>query len=223
MPCLNEARTVGACVALARSTLDGGGIDGEVVVADNGSSDGSVGIARANGARVVVAPRRGYGEAVRAGIAAAEGRYVIVGDADGSYDWSAVIPFVVALRNGADLVMGNRFRGGVAPGAMPMLHRYVGSPAMSLASRVLFGTGVGDINCGLRGVAKDAVERLALETSGMELASEMIVNAAQAGLRIVEVPTTLQPDGRGGPPHLRTWRDGLRHLSFFARAYLGLR
>ena len=214
MPCLNEAATVGTCVQKARTCMDRLAISGEVVVADNGSTDGSQEIARAAGARVVPVAARGYGAALRGGIAAARGRYVIMGDADDSYDFSRLDLFVAKLREGFELVMGNRFRGGIFPGAMPLLHRYLGNPVLSFLGRLFFRTDIGDFHCGLRGFNRAAIERVGLATKGMEFASEMIVKSALAGLRIAEVPTTLAPDGRGRPPHLRTWRDGWRHLRF---------
>jgi len=214
MPCLNEARTVATCVAAARRFLQDQGVDGEVLVADNGSSDGSQDIARAAGARVIQVPRRGYGAALLAGIEAARGRYVIMGDADDSYDFSALHAYVEQLRSGAQLVMGNRFRGGIAPGAMPPLHRYLGNPVLSFVGRLFFRVDIGDFHCGLRGFSREAMLRLGLVSPGMEFASEMVAKAAQAGLRLAEVPTTLRPDGRDRPPHLRTWRDGWRHLRF---------
>lgn len=215
MPCLNEAATVGACVAKARGFLERAGIVGEVLVADNGSEDGSRELACAAGARVVEAPRRGYGAALAAGIAAARGRYVIMGDADDSYDFSKLEGFVEKLRAGHPLVMGNRFKGGIREGAMPWLHRYLGNPVLSFIGRLLFRTKVGDFHCGLRGFDREAVRGLDLRTPGMEFASELVVKASLAGWRIAEVPTTLRPDGRGGrPPHLRSWHDGWRHLRF---------
>jgi len=215
MPCLNEAATVGTCVAKARGFLERAGIAGEVLVADNGSDDGSRELARSAGARVVEAPQRGYGAALAAGIAAARGRYVIMGDADDSYDFSRLEGFVEKLRAGHPLVMGNRFEGGIRKGAMPWLHRYLGNPVLSFIGRLLFRTKVGDFHCGLRGFDREAVRRLDLRTPGMEFASELVVKASLAGWRIAEVPTTLKPDGRGGrPPHLRSWRDGWRHLRF---------
>jgi glycosyltransferase involved in cell wall biosynthesis len=214
MPCLNEARTVATCVAAARRFLDAYGVPGEVLVADNGSTDGSQDIARAAGARVVHVPRRGYGAALMAGIEAARGRYVIMGDADDSYDFANLHAYVDQLRGGAELVMGNRFRGGIAPGAMPLLHRYLGNPVLSFVGRLFFRVDIGDFHCGLRGFSRDAMQRLGLVSPGMEFASEMVAKAAQANLRIAEVPTTLRPDGRDRPPHLRTWRDGWRHLRF---------
>lgn len=214
MPCLNEARTVATCVAAARQFLDDSAISGEVLVADNGSTDGSQERAREAGACVIHVPRRGYGAALRAGIEAARGRYVIMGDSDDSYDFSALRAFLDSLRGGAQLVVGNRFRGGIAPGAMPPLHRFLGNPVLSFFGRLFFRAPIGDFHCGLRGFSREAVQRLGLVSPGMEFASEMIAKAALARLRIEEVPTTLRPDGRGRPPHLRTWRDGWRHLRF---------
>jgi len=214
MPCLNEAATVGGCVAKARGFLERAGIDGEVLVADNGSNDGSRQLAERAGARVVDVTVRGYGAALAGGIAAARGRYVIMGDADDSYDFSQLDGFVAMLREGHPLVMGNRFRGGIREGAMPFLHRYLGNPVLSFVGRLLFRTRVGDFHCGLRGFDREAVRSLNLRTTGMEFASELVVKAALAGWRIAEVPTLLSPDGRGRPPHLRTWRDGWRHLRF---------
>ena len=214
MPCLNEAATIGSCIAKARGFLERAGIDGEVLVADNGSSDGSRALAQRAGARVVEVATRGYGAALAGGIAAARGRYVIMGDADDSYDFARLDGFVARLREGYPLVMGNRFRGGIRKGAMPFLHRYLGNPVLSLFGRLLFRTQVGDFHCGLRGFDREAVQALHLSTTGMEFASELIVKASLAGWRIAEVPTTLSPDGRGRQPHLRTWRDGWRHLRF---------
>ena len=214
MPCLDEAATVGRCVAKARAFLERAAIDGEVLVADNGSSDGSAALAREAGARVVEVPERGYGAALAAGIRAARGRFVIMGDADDSYDFSRLEPFVAKLREGYPLVMGNRFRGGIQPGAMPALHRYLGNPILSFVGRLFFRARVGDFHCGLRGFDRAAVSKLDLRTPGMEFASELVVKAALAGWRIAEVPTTLDPDGRGRAPHLRSWRDGWRHLRF---------
>lgn len=214
MPCLNEVRTLGGCIDQAQRFIDRHHIEGEVLIADNGSSDGSQEVAQAAGARVVPVPVRGYGAALAAGIAAARGRYVIMGDSDGSYDFSRLDAYVERLRAGADLVMGNRFKGGIAPGAMPALHRYLGNPVLSFVGRLFFRIPVRDFHCGLRGFSRDAMLRLGLVTPGMEFASEMVAKSALAGLRIEEVPTTLSPDGRGRPPHLRTWRDGWRHLRF---------
>jgi glycosyltransferase involved in cell wall biosynthesis len=214
MPCLDEAATVARCVARARDYLALQAGSGEVLVADNGSTDGSRELAMAAGARVVLVAAPGYGAALMGGIDAARGRFVIMGDADESYDFSRLDPFVERLREGADIVMGNRFRGGIAPGAMPASHRYVGNPVLSLIGRVFFRVQVGDFHCGLRGFRRDRVQALRLTTTGMEFASEMIVRAALAGYRIDEVPTTLSKDGRARPPHLRTWHDGWRHLRF---------
>jgi hypothetical protein len=214
MPCLNEAETISACVAKAKSFLDRAGIAGEVLIADNGSSDGSVALAERDGARVIAVAERGYGAALRAGVAAARGRFVVMGDADDSYDFAGLDPFIAKLRAGSDLVMGNRFAGGIAPGAMPFLHRYLGNPVLSFIGRVFFRAKIGDFHCGLRGFRRDAILGLNLRTSGMELASEMVVRAAVVNLNIAEVPTTLAVDGRSRPPHLRTWHDGWRHLRF---------
>ncbi|QYZ69662.1 glycosyltransferase family 2 protein [Neotabrizicola shimadae] len=212
MPCLNEAETLAACITKAQGFLSRTGIDGEVLIADNGSTDGSQAIAESLGARVVPVPRKGYGAALGAGIAAAEGRYVIMGDSDDSYDFSRLDAFVERLRDGADLVMGNRFAGGIAPGAMPVLHRYLGNPVLSTIGRVLYRTPVRDFHCGLRGFNRAAILNLRLDTPGMEFASEMVIRSTLSGLRIEEVPTTLSKDGRSRPPHLKSWRDGWRHL-----------
>jgi glycosyltransferase involved in cell wall biosynthesis len=214
LPCLNEAETLAVCIRKAKASIAGLGIDGEVVIADNGSTDGSQDIARAEGARVVDVPIRGYGAALTAGIADAKGEFVIMGDADDSYDLSNLGPFVEALRGGADLVMGNRFAGGIEPGAMPALHRYLGNPVLTAIGRILFRSPVKDFHCGLRGFRREAILELDLRTTGMEFASEMVVKATLNKLNIVEVPTTLSPDGRSRAPHLRTWSDGWRHLRF---------
>ena len=214
MPCLNEAETLAVCIGKAKAFLERAGIAGEVLIADNGSSDGSQAIAHGLGARVVPVPRKGYGAALQGGIAAARGRYIIMGDADDSYDFAALDAFVARLRGGADLVMGNRFKGGIEAGAMPPLHRYLGNPVLSFIGRLFFRIKAGDFHCGLRGFNAQSIRDLALQTTGMEFASEMVVRSALAGLRIEEVPTTLKPDGRSRPPHLRTWRDGWRHLKF---------
>jgi glycosyltransferase involved in cell wall biosynthesis len=214
MPCLNEARTVGCCVRDASRYIQNAGIIGEVVVADNGSTDDSVAVATAAGARVIHAATPGYGAALMAGIEAARGAFVIMGDADHSYDFSRLDGYMERLRSGAEVVMGNRFKGGVAPGAMPFLHRYLGNPVLSFIGRLFFRTSINDFHCGLRGFSKASVQRLGLVSSGMEFASEMVAKAALGRLRIEEVPTTLSPDGRDRPPHLRTWRDGWRHLRF---------
>ena len=214
LPCLNEAETLAVCIRKAKASIAGLGIDGEVVIADNGSTDGSQDIARAEGARVVDVPIRGYGAALTAGIADAKGEFVIMGDADDSYDLSNLGPFVEALRGGADLVMGNRFAGGIEPGAMPALHRYLGNPVLTAVGRILFRSPVKDFHCGLRGFRREAILELDLRTTGMEFASEMVVKATLNKLNIVEVPTTLSPDGRSRAPHLRRWHDGWRHLRF---------
>ncbi|GAC1471882.1 MAG: glycosyltransferase [Isosphaeraceae bacterium] len=212
MPCLNEVRTVGKCVEKASNSLLQLGVRGEVVVADNGSTDGSQEIARSFGARVVPAVQRGYGSALMAGIGAARGRYIIMGDADDSYDFTRLGPFLDRLRAGFDLVMGNRFRGGIMPGAMPWHHRYIGNPILTSVLNILYRTPIGDAHCGLRAFRKDAYERLKLMCTGMEFASEMVIKSRLSGQKITEVPTTLQPDGRDRPPHLRSFRDGWRHL-----------
>jgi glycosyltransferase involved in cell wall biosynthesis len=214
MPCLNEARTLGICIDKALRTLEALEVSGEVVVADNGSTDGSRDIAREHGARVVDVPMRGYGAALMGGIQAASGTYVIMGDADDSYDFTALGPFIEKLREGHDLVVGNRFKGGIKPGAMPPLHRYFGNPVLSFTGRLFFRSPVGDFYCGLRGFSKEAYAALSMRCTGMEFAHEMVVRATLQGLRIGEVPTTLSPDGRERAPHLRTWRDGWRTLRF---------
>lgn len=214
MPCLNEAETVATCVGKAVTWLAASGLRGEVLVADNGSADGSQQLATQAGARVVAVPVRGYGAALQAGIDNARGRWVIMGDADDSYDFSSLDPFVAALRNGADIVMGNRFAGGIAKGAMPFLHRYLGNPVLSLLGRLMFRVPIRDFHCGLRAGRTDRLRALGLQTTGMEYASEMVARAANAGYTLTEVPTTLSPDGRSRPPHLRTWSDGWRHLRF---------
>jgi hypothetical protein len=214
MPCLNEAETVAACVAEARAALAQGGLHGEVLVADNGSTDGSQALAEAAGARVVPVPARGYGAALSGGFAAARGTYVVMADADLSYDFGAVPQFVKTLEAGADLVMGSRFSGRIEDGAMPPLHRWLGNPVLSGLGRLFFRTDVSDFHCGLRGFRRAAFEKLDLRTTGMEYASEMVVKAALFGLTIREVPVTLRRDGRSRPPHLHTWRDGWRHLRF---------
>jgi len=214
MPCLNEARTLPVCIEKAKAFLHRAAIDGEVIVADNGSTDGSQDVARSHGARVVEVPMRGYGAALSAGIDAARGRYIIMGDSDESYDFSQLDGYVEGLRAGADLVMGNRFTGGIARGAMPFLHRYLGNPVLSFLGRLFFRIPIRDFHCGLRGFSRESILRLGMVTPGMEFASEMVAKAALANLRVEEVPTTLRPDGRGRPPHLHTWRDGWRHLRF---------
>jgi glycosyltransferase involved in cell wall biosynthesis len=214
MPCLNEAETLATCIEKAQTALRTSGIAGEVIVADNGSTDGSQQIANDLGARVIHVSSRGYGAALTEGISAALGRYVVMADADDSYNFADVPRFVAKLREGYDLVMGNRFLGGIAPGAMPFLHRHLGNPALTAIGRAIFGSPCGDFHCGMRGFTREAFEKLALRTSGMEFASEMVLKATLLKMRIAEVPTTLSKDGRSRPPHLRTWRDGWRHLRF---------
>lgn len=214
MPCLNEAETLAGCIQRAQWFLSNAAIDGEVLIADNGSTDGSPRIAAECGARVTHVPERGYGNALRDGITAARGRYVIMGDADGSYNFAQLMPFVDALRSGYDLVMGNRFAGGIAPGAMPRLHRYFGNPVLTMIGRLFFGGVCRDFHCGLRGFRRDIQAELDFRTTGMEFASEMVVKAILGNLRITEVPTVLSRDGRSRPPHLRSWRDGWRHFRF---------
>lgn len=215
MPCLNEVRTLGTCIQKAQRFIEHAGIRGEVIVADNGSTDGSQAVAASLGARVVSVARHGYGAALQAGFAAANGRYVVMGDSDDSYDFSALTPFLERLRAGDDLVVGNRFRGGIAPGAMPPTHRYVGNPLLSRFARTFFRVPLGDVYCGLRGLNRTAIARLDLQSTGMEFALEMVVKAGLLKLKISEVPTTLSPDGRDRPPHLNTWRDGRRSLLLY--------
>jgi glycosyltransferase involved in cell wall biosynthesis len=214
MPCLNEAETLATCIRKARQALDQLGIRGEIVIGDNGSTDGSQEIARGLGARVIDIPVRGYGAALMGAIAAARGRYIIMGDSDDSYDWTDLQPFVTRLREGYDLVMGNRFKGGIKPGAMHWLNRYIGNPILSALGRLFFRTPAADFHCGMRGFSKAAAEKMDLHTTGMEFASEMVVVASLLDLKTCEVPITLSPDGRNRPPHLRRWRDGWRHLRF---------
>ena len=214
MPCLNEAETVATCVKKAAGFLQRTGVAGEVLIADNGSTDGSQALAEAAGGRVVGVLDRGYGAALISGIQAARGRYVIMGDADDSYDFERLDSMLETLRSGAQLVMGNRFKGGIAKGAMPFLHRFLGNPVLSFVGRLFFKIRIGDFHCGLRGFSREAILALKLKSPGMEFASEMVVKAALNGLVIAETPTTLQPDGRSRPPHLKTWSDGWRHLRF---------
>ncbi len=214
MPCLNEAETLAACINKANTYLKESGVHGEVVVADNGSTDGSQKIAEEHGARVVNVPEKGYGAALIGGCNGARGKYGLMGDADDSYDFLHLAPFVEKLREGYDLVMGNRFKGGIEPGAMPPLHRYLGNPVLSFIARLFFPCKIGDYHCGLRGYNRESILKLGLVTTGMEYASEMVVKATLNHLKIAEVPTTLKKDGRSHAPHLRSWSDGWRHLKF---------
>jgi glycosyltransferase involved in cell wall biosynthesis len=223
MPCLNEAETIETCVRKAMGFLQSRGIQGEVLIADNGSTDGSQAMAEKLGARVVPISQRGYGAALQGGIQSARGTYIVMGDADDSYDFTALDPFVEKLRDGYELVMGNRFLGGIKPKAMPPLHRYLGNPVLTGIGRLLFSSASGDFHCGLRGFRRDSILALDLNSLGMEFASEMVVKASLRQLRMTEVPTVLSPDGRSRPPHLRSWRDGWRHLRFlllFSPAWL---
>ena len=216
MPCLNEANTLPACINKARKFLEQSGVEGEVIVADNGSTDASLQIARELGARVVDVPVRGYGAALSAGIHEAKGTFVVMGDSDDSYDFLGLKPFVDKLREGYDLVMGNRFLGGISRGAMPFMHRYVGNPMLSALGRRIYGHAVcHDFYCGLRGFRKDSIARLGIQSTGMEFALEMIIKAELYELKITEVPTTLSRDGRGREPHLSTYRDGWRSLRLY--------
>jgi glycosyltransferase involved in cell wall biosynthesis len=214
MPCLNEAETLAACIQKAQLAIEKDGLSAEIIVADNGSTDGSQAIANELGARLIPVERKGYGSALIGGIEAARGELVIMGDADDSYDFTAILPLIARLRDGCDLVVGNRFLGGIEPGAMPWSHRWIGNPVLTFISRVFFHTPVGDAHCGLRGFRKEAFERMKLRATGMEFASEMVIKASLKGMRIAEIPVSLRPDGRSRPPHLRTWRDGWRHLRF---------
>ncbi len=214
MPCLNEARTVVTCIKKALDFMQRNGVAGEVIIADNGSTDGSQQLAEEAGARVVAVAEKGYGNALMGGFRAAQGRYIVMGDADDSYDFSALEPFLEKLREGNQLVMGNRFRGGIAPGAMPIHHRYLGNPVLTGIGRLFFNSKMGDFHCGLRGFHRDILEILDLRTTGMEFASELVVKSELNQLKMCEVPTRLAKDGRGRPPHLNSWRDGWRHLRF---------
>lgn len=214
MPCLNEAETIATCIRKAKSFLENNNIQGEVLIADNGSTDKSQEIAISEGARVVNITGKGYGNALKGGINAAFGKYIIMGDADDSYDFSNLELYVKKLREGYDLVMGNRFKGGIEKGAMPFLHRYLGNPVLSFTGRLFFNISIKDFHCGLRGFNTEKIKQLKLRTTGMEFASEMVVKSSLHKYKIAEVPTTLKPDGRSRPPHLKTWRDGWRHLVF---------
>ncbi len=214
MPCLNEEESLGACIGMAQEGLARAGARGEIVIADNGSTDGSQEIARELGARVVDVPAKGYGAALMGGFEAARGEYIVMGDADGSYDFGHIEAFLERLRAGDELVMGNRFEGGIEDGAMPFLNRYLGNPVLSFIGRLLFPSAIGDFHCGLRAFRREMLPKLGLQSPGMEFASEMVVKATLQELKISEVPTTLSPDLRSRPPHLRPWRDGWRHLRF---------
>lgn len=214
IPCLNEDKTIGICIQKAFRSFEALGIRGEVVVADNGSVDRSVSIAESMNARVVREQQKGYGAALSAGINAAHGKVIVMGDADDSYDWSDIAPFVIKVNEGYDLVMGNRFRGGIAEGAMPSLHRYLGNPVLSWMGRLAFHTNIGDFHCGMRAFTKSSFQRMGIVSTGMEFATEMVASASYLGLRIAEIPTKLYPDKRDRPPHLRSFRDGWRHLRF---------
>ena len=214
MPCLNESETLAICIQKAQNYLRRSGVSGEIVIGDNGSTDGSQQIAADLGARVVQVPVRGYGAALYGAITAARGRYCVMGDSDDSYDFENLDVFVQKLREGYDLVMGNRFQGGIRPGAMPWKNRYIGNPVLSSIGKILFQAKVGDFHCGIRGFSKDAFLRMDLRTTGMEFASEMVIKAELMGMKLTEVPTILSPDGRSRPPHLLPYRDGWRHLRF---------
>jgi hypothetical protein len=214
MPCLNEEETLAFCIKKAQDAFKKLGIAGEVVVADNGSTDSSVQIAEELGARVVHQSEKGYGAALMAGIEGAHGKIVVMGDSDDSYDWSSIGDFVRKIEEGNDLVMGNRFRGGIEKGAMPWHHRYFGNPVLSAIARLYCKAPIGDFHCGMRAFTKEGYSRMNLQTKGMEFASEMIVSATRNNLKIAEIPTKLYPDKRSRPPHLRSFRDGWRHLKF---------
>jgi len=214
LPCLNEERTLGVCISKARSFLESNHIQGEIIIADNGSTDRSAEIASALRARVVPVAEKGYGHALRGGFAAAQGKYIIMADADDSYDLENLLPFVEKLREGYELVMGNRFKGGIKKGAMPWHHRYIGNPVLSFLGKLFFQTPANDFHCGLRGFTKAAIQKMNLQTTGMELASEIVIKASLLEMKTCEVATTLSPDGRDRPPHLRSFRDGWRHLRF---------
>ncbi len=220
MPCLNEEGTIGICIEKARSFLEKSKTSGEILIADNGSNDASVKIAREKSARVITVAPRGYGSALVAGSKAAKGRYVIIGDCDDSYDFEQLEPFVLKLREGYDLVIGNRFLGRIEDGAMPWLHRYIGNPLLSFIGRLLFSCRIGDFHCGLRGYNRESIDKLNLHTVGMEYASEMVVMAKLNGLKMAEVPIVYKKDGRTGPSHLRSFRDGWRHMRYLFSTYL---
>lgn len=214
LPCLNEELTVGICVQKAVYFLQKNRIEGEVIVVDNGSTDSSKDIAIKSGARVIQVAEKGYGVTLRGGFDNAQGKFIIMADADDSYDLENLMPFVEKLRDGYDLVMGNRFKGGIKKGAMPWHHRYIGNPILSFLGKLFFKTPINDFHCGLRGFTKSAIEKINPQTTGMELASEIVIKASILNMNVCEVPTTLSPDGRDRPPHLRSFRDGWRHLRF---------
>lgn len=214
IPCLDEAETIEICIKKAKKFLLTNNISGEIVVGDNGSKDGSIELIKKNGARLVHINKKGYGAALMGAIEASRGKFIIMGDADDSYDFSNLMPYILKLREGYDLVMGNRFKGGIKKGAMPFLHKYLGNPVLSFIGRLFFKIKIRDFHCGLRGFRKDSIKKLELRTTGMEFASEMVVKSSIFKLKITEVPTILSKDGRSRPPHLRTWRDGWRHLKF---------
>ncbi|MFB9054896.1 glycosyltransferase family 2 protein [Formosa undariae] len=216
MPCLNEAETLAICIKKAQSFFEIHGVEGEIIIADNGSTDGAIQIAEQLNAKVVHVTEKGYGSALKGGIEAAKGTYIIMADADDSYDFAALLPFLTQLRAGYDLVVGNRFKGGIKKGAMPFLHKYLGNPVLSFIGKLFYGIKIGDFHCGLRGFSKEAFLKMNLKTSGMEFASEMIVKSKLKNLKITEVPTVLYPDGRTRKPHLNTWQDGWRHLRFLS-------
>lgn len=214
MPCLNEEQTIAICIKKAQFSIERYQLNAEILVSDNGSADNSVSLAIDAGARVIIVKERGYGNVLRAGIEHAKGQYIIMADSDDSYDFSEIFPFVLKLREGYDLVMGNRFLGGIEPNSMPFLHRYLGNPVLSFVGRLFFKIPVGDFHCGIRGVNRQAMASINLFTTGMEFASEMIIKCSLSGQKITEIPVRLYPDGRSRPPHLRTWHDGWRHLRF---------
>lgn len=214
IPCLNESRTLPQCIARANSFIKQTKLAAEIVIGDNGSTDGSQALAKKLGAKVVSVPQRGYGAAIFGACQAAKGHYLIMGDADDSYHFDELTPFIAPLRGGHDLVMGNRFAGGIEPGAMPWKNRYIGNPILSLIGRLLFNSKIRDFHCGMRGFSSEAFRKMDLRTTGMEFASEMVIKAVLRKMRIAEVPVKLYKDGRDRPPHLRPWRDGWRHLRF---------
>jgi glycosyltransferase involved in cell wall biosynthesis len=214
LPCLNEAKTIGKCIERAQKLLSDNRIDGEILVSDNGSTDGSQDISRNLGAKVVSCPVRGYGVALQFGIERAAGAFILMGDADDSYHFDEALPMIEKLREGYDICMGTRLKGKIMDSAMPFLNRYLGTPVITVLGRIFFQIRLSDYNCGLRAFRKSTILGLNLVTTGMEWASEMIIKAKLEGLRMTEVPVTLFKDGRNRPPHLRRWRDGWRHIRF---------